>query len=190
MEPEPSAPGPDPSGGARLQPDATATIMFTDVVGSSSMMERLGDRQGRLLLSRHDEIIRRQIATQEGTEVKSLGDGFMFTFRSARRAVACAIAIHKALADHNREQRQAPISVRIGISVGEPIHDDKDLFGMSVIMAARIAAKAAGGQILISQVAHALTSSSGDFDFRPIGSMELKGISGSHSLFEVVWSED
>ena len=59
MEPEPSAPGPDPSGGARLQPDATATIMFTDVVGSSSMMERLGDRQGRLLLSRHDEIIRR-----------------------------------------------------------------------------------------------------------------------------------
>ena len=114
----------------------------------------------------------------------------MFTFRSARRAVACAVAIHKALADHNREQCQAPISVRIGISVGEPIHDDKDLFGMSVIMAARIAAKAAGGQILISQVAHALTSSSGDFDFRPIGSMELKGISGSHSLFEVVWSED
>ena len=188
IEPKPSVSAPARAGSAPLQSDATATIMFTDVVGSSGLMERLGDRQGRLLLSKHDEIIRRQVAEHEGCEVKSLGDGFMFTFHSAGRAVAGAIAIQKAISEHNREQPEASIAIRIGVSVGEPIRDDNDMFGMSVIVAARIAAQAAGGQILISQIAHALTSSSGDFDVRPVGPVELKGVAGSHPLFEVVWS--
>ena len=168
---------------------ATATIMFTDIVGSSSMMERLGDRAGRKLLSLHDEIIRHEVTAHEGTEVKSLEDGFMLTFRSVGRGLACAIAIQKDLGLHAARNPEARISVRIGLSVGEPIQHSEDLIGMSVIMAARISAMAQGGQVLLSQVAYALAASSGDFEFEPVGPVELKGIAGRHELYEVLWDE-
>ena len=102
--------------------------------------------------------------------------------------MACAIDMQKALAAHNNSSSQAPIHVRIVLSVGEPIHHDNDLFGMSVNMAARIASKASGGQVIVSEIAHALASASGDFEFQPLGPVDLLGIDGSHRLFEVVWS--
>ena len=123
----------------------------------------------------------------EGSEVKSMGDGLMLTFRSARRAVASAVAMQRALAEYNRKSARVPVSVRIGLSVGEPVRDQKDLFGVSVIKAARITAKANGGQVLVSDIAHALASSSGEFSFRPVGPVELKGLTGSHHLYEVLW---
>ena len=186
---EPKSPASRLAAGAPLQTDATATIMFTDIVGSSSMMQHLGDRVGRQVLSKHDEIIRRQIAVHDGLEVKATGDGFMVTFRSATRGVACAIGLQRALAEYGRDHPQSLTPVRIGLSVGEPIHDNKDLFGMSVIMAARITEKTEGGQILISQIAHGLVSSSGDFNLRPVGPVELKGIAGTHPLYEVIWDQ-
>ena len=170
-----------------LQQDSTTAIMFTDVVKSTNMMHRLGDRAGRIVLGAHDEIMRSQSSAHDGIEVKSMGDGFMFAFRSTRSALACAIAIQKAFAEHNEQPSQVPIDVRIGVSVGEPIQEDKDLFGMSVIMAARIVSKAKGGQVIVSEIAHALASSSGDFEFQPLGPFELQGIDGRHELFEVVW---
>jgi class 3 adenylate cyclase len=75
----------------------------------------------------------------------------------------------------------------MGLSVGEPVQDKNDLFGVSVITAARISAKAAAGQIMLSQVAYALASSSGEFEFRSVGEFELKGLGGSHEIYEVVW---
>jgi class 3 adenylate cyclase len=173
--------------GASMHSDGTSTIMFTDVVGSSALMQRLGDRAGRLLLKRSEEIISRETEAHNGLEVKSMGDGFMLSFRSAGRAVACASAVQRAIADHNLQQTQDPILVRIGVCVGEPIQDEDDMFGLSVIMAARITALARGGQVLLCPVSYALVSSSGDFDFRPLGPVELKGIEGSHHLYEVVW---
>lgn len=179
------APGP-PQDQTSLS-DGTATIMFTDMVGSSAMMERLGDRVGRRVLAIHDRIIRSEVAAYQGFEVKSMGDGFMLTFRSASRALACAVAIQKAFADYNGKRKKAPILVRIGLTVGEPINDEKDIFGMSVIIAARIAAEAGGGQVLVSEIAHALAQSSGDFDFKPVGPVAFKGVAGRHPLFEVIW---
>ena len=173
--------------GASMYSDGTSTIMFTDLVGSSAMMERLGDRDGRRLLKRSEEIIRRETETYDGLEVKSMGDGFMLSFRSAGRAVACASAVQSAIADYNLRHTNDPISIRIGVCVGEPIQDEDDMFGMSVIMAARITAIAKGGQVLLCPVSYALLSSSGDFDFLPLGPVELKGLEGSHHLYEVVW---
>ena len=172
--------------GASMYSDGTSTIMFTDVVGSSALMERLGDRAGRLLLRSSEVIIRRETEAYDGLEVKSMGDGFMLSFRSAGRAVACASAVQSAIADYNLQRKNDPISVRIGVSVGEPIQDEDDMFGLSVIMAARITAIARGGQVLLCPVSYALVSSSGDFDFRPLGPVELKGLEGSHHLYEVV----
>ena len=166
---------------------ATATIMFTDIVGSTGIMERLGDRAGRKLMSLHDDIVRHEVVAHEGVEVKSLGDGFMLTFRSVARSLACAVAIQRDLAIYNKRNANARIAVRMGLSVGEPIRDSEDLFGMSVIMAARISAIAKGGQILASQIAYALASSSGDFRFKPLGSVELKGVPGRNEVYEVLW---
>ena len=80
--------------------------------------------------------------------------------------------------------------MRIGLSVGEPIREDEDMYGTSVIMASRIAAKAEGGQVLVSHVAYTLASASGDFEFRQVGVTQLKGIDGEHPLFEVVWDRE
>ena len=166
---------------------ATATIMFTDIVDSSVTMQRLGDMEGRRLLSLHDEIVRHEVLTHEGQEVKSLGDGFMLSFRSVGRGLACAAAIQQDLTVYNQKSPDTPLEVRMGLSVGEPVQDKEDLFGVSVITAARISAKAEGGQVLLSQVAYALASSSGEFEFRPIGEFELKGLGGRHEIYELLW---
>ncbi len=190
ISPDRAALGSQLNTGASLNSDTTATIMFTDIVGSSAMMERLGDRGGRLVLSAHEEIIRSNTAAHNGTEVKSLGDGFMLIFPSVRRGVQCAIAVQKALIEHNRNQTEARILVRIGLSVGEPIREDEDMYGTSVIRASRIASMAKGGQVLVCHIAYTLASTSGDFEFRPVGVTQLKGIEGKHPLFEVVWERD
>ena len=168
----------------------TSTIMFTDMVDSSSMIQRLGDRAGKLVLGVHEEIVRRAAAQHDGVIIKSMGDGFMLVFRSVRRAVACAIAVQRALADHNSRPENAFVAVRIGITVGEPVQDGEDLFGLSVVTAARITSQAKGGQVLVSEIGKTLASSSGEFEFLAAGSTKLKGIAGNHNLFEVAWAEE
>ena len=172
-----------------LESESTATIMFTDIVGSTDMMGRLGDREGRRVFSLHDRVIRQQAATHQGLEVKSTGDGFMLAFRSARRGVACAVGVQRAMLEYNALNGRDPILVRIGLSVGEPINESEDLFGMAVNEAARIMSVAQGGQILVSQLIHALASSSMDFVFRSLGEIALNGIDGPHRLYEVLWND-
>ena len=116
--------------------------MRTDIVGHTMMMQRLGDRAGRKVFARHDEIIQRLTSEFNGKIVKSMGDGFMITFQSATRGVACAIAIQKQLDSYNQQSGESQIQVRIGLSVCEPINDSDDLYGLSVIQAARISAQA------------------------------------------------
>ena len=178
-----------PSGYEPDSTQATATIMFTDIVGSTPVMVRLGDRRARVMFRIHDDIIRRQTAAYGGREVKSTGDGFMLTFRSARSGVACAVAVQRELDRYNDEHKDSQMAVRIGLSVGEPLQEDQDLFGSSVARAARISAAAVGGQVLVCQIVHALLAGTGDFDLREAGQFELKGISGTHTLSEVRWRQ-
>jgi class 3 adenylate cyclase len=167
--------------------DTTSTIMFTDIVGHTETMQRLGDRAGRNVFAKHDEIIRRLTDEFNGKIVKSMGDGFMVTFQSATRGVACAIGIQKELDSFNQRHGQSPIQVRIGLSVGEPIDDSDDLYGLSVIQAARISAKADARQIYVSQIVHILTANKGDFKYELVGEMELKGLDGKQIVYEVRW---
>ena len=172
-----------------LSSEATATIMFTDIVSSSSLMGRLGDGLARELMRGHNEIVRSQTQAHGGVEVKSTGDGFMLTFPSARRGVACAAAIQKELAEYNLDHPDSPFAVRVGISVGEPIREEQDLFGTSVVLAARISGMAEGGQVLMSQIVHALVGGLGEFALRELGAFELKGLSGIHPVYELLWRE-
>jgi len=163
------------------------TILFTDMEGSTALTQRLGDAKGREVLREHERIVREALRAHGGSEVKTMGDGFMASFSSATRALECAIAMQRAFAAHNQTAGE-PIRVRIGLNAGEPIAEEKDLFGTAVNMAARIAAKAEGGEILASDVVRQLVAGKG-FLFADRGEVELKGFEEAVRLYEVRWGK-
>jgi class 3 adenylate cyclase len=116
------------------------------------------------LLREHNDIVRSQVAAHQGYEVKTEGDGFMLAFSSARRAVQCAIAIQRAFAERN-ETADEPIHVRAGLHTGEAIQEAGDFYGKHVNFAARIAAQAKAGEVLVSALLKELTESGGDVEF-------------------------
>jgi class 3 adenylate cyclase len=166
---------------------AVHTILFTDVEGSTALTQRLGDAKAREVLRAYERIVREALSSHGGSEVKALGDGFMASFSSATRALECAIAMQRAFAEHS-ESAEEPLRVRIGLNAGEPIEEEKDLFGMTVIVAARIAAKAAGGEILAANVVRELAAGKG-FLFSDRGEVALRGFEGPVRLYEVRWRE-
>jgi class 3 adenylate cyclase len=165
------------------------TVLFTDLVGHTEMMRRLGDERGRAVLREHERITREVLKQYGGDEIKTMGDGFMASFGSASRAVECAIALQKAFAEHNADvgaHGDAPLNVRVGLNAGEPIAEDGDLFGSTVILASRVCAQAGAGKILIPEpVRHLLTGK--DFLFADRGEVTLKGFEDAYRLFEVRW---
>jgi len=181
-------------------PGAPLTILFTDVEGSTALTQRLGDAKAREVLRAHERIVRDALRAHGGAEIKAMGDGFMASFSSATRALECAIAMQRAFADWNvgvgaglvppeDAASSAPtIRVRIGLNAGEPIAEEKDLFGTAVNMAARIAAQAEGGEILASDVVRQLVAGKG-FLFSDRGEVELKGFEEPVRLYEVRWQE-
>jgi class 3 adenylate cyclase len=166
-------------------PDGTVTILFSDIEGYSAMTDRLGDQRTQEVLRAHNAIVREQIGAHGGFEVKSQGDGFMVAFQSARRALGCAIAIQHAFAVAAARGAGEPIRVRIGLHTGEPIKEAEDFFGKAVIVAARIADHARGGEILVSSLLKELTESGGDIRFDAGQQVSLKGLAGPHRVFAV-----
>jgi class 3 adenylate cyclase len=164
---------------------AFRTVLFTDVEGSTSLSQRLGDARAREVLRAHERIVRDALRSHQGAEVKTMGDGFMASFSSATRALECAIAMQRAFAEHN-ESAEEPMRVRIGLNAGEPIEEEKDLFGTAVNLAARIAAKAEGDEILASDVVRQLVAGKG-FLFSDRGDVALRGFEDPVRLYEVRW---
>ena len=163
------------------------TILFTDVEGSTALTQRLGDTRARELLREHERMVREALKAHGGSEVKTMGDGFMASFSSATKALECAIAMQRAFAEHN-ESAEEPIMVRIGLNAGEPIAEDDDLFGTAVNLAARIAAKAEGGEILTSDTVRGLVAGK-KFLFADRGETAMRGFEDSVRLYEVRWRE-
>jgi class 3 adenylate cyclase len=166
---------------ARAREASLRTILFTDIEGHSAIMSRLGDAKGRDVLREHERLTREALRHHGGSEVKSMGDGFMASFGSAQRAIECARAIQVAFA--NAVLGEA-LKVRIGINAGEPVAEDDDLFGASVITAARIAAKADGGVVLVANVVRELVAGKG-FLFHDTGEHVLKGFEEPARLWEL-----
>jgi len=171
-----------------LPEDIVHTILFTDVEGSTALTDRLGDSKARALLREHERIVREALKSHGGSEVKTMGDGFMASFSSATKALDCAIALQTAFAKRN-ESAGERINVRIGLNAGEPIEEDEDLFGTAVNMAARIAANAEGGEIVVSNVVRELVAGK-KFMFNDRGETELRGFEDPVRLFEVRWREE
>ena len=179
--------GPVPSrpAGEPYTETAFRTVLFTDIVGSTDLTQRLGDAHAMQLVRTHDLIVRRELAAVGGNEVKHTGDGIMASFASVARAIECAIEIQRGLEAHSADADH-PISVRIGVSAGEPVAEHDDLFGAAVQLAARACNHAAAGGILTSTAVRELCVGKG-FTFESRGAFELKGFDEPVPLHEVIW---
>jgi class 3 adenylate cyclase len=157
---------------------ALATVVFTDIVGSTRRAAELGDRKWRELLDAHDGVVRRQLERFRGREVNTVGDGFLATFDGPGRAIECGCAIRDAVG-------ALGIEVRVGVHTGECEIRGDDLAGLAVHIAARVGGLADAGQVLVSSTVKDLVVGSG-IVFEDHGEHELKGIPGSWHLYSVV----
>ncbi len=161
------------------------TIMFTDVVGSTTLYDRYGDDEGDARRAGHFAVLREVVAAHEGREVKSTGDGLMVTFSSAVAAVRCAVALQRATTGTDDG-----LDVRIGIDAGEPLSEGGDLYGTPVIVASRLCDAAGPGEILATQVVRQIAGPRVAELMRPAGSFRVKGISESVATALVRWREE
>ena len=152
-----------------------ATVLFTDIVGSTARAEKLGDQGWHNLLDAHHTTVRRQLTRYRGNEVKSMGDGFPATFDGPARAVRCACAIAEAV-------RPLDIQVRSGLHTGEIELADNDVQGIAVHIASRISALAAPGEVLVSRTVKDLVAGSG-LRFNERGKHLLKGLQEPMDLY-------
>ena len=161
-------------------------IMFTDLVGSTDMSSRLGDHRAPEVLRRHDEVVREALAATGGREVKHTGDGILASFTYVSRAIEAAVRIQSVFATDSQEL--AGISLRVGISAGEPVAESNDIFGAAVSLAARICAHASPGQVLVSSAVRDLSIGK-RYTFVDRGPIALKGFDEPIRLYEVPVSE-
>ena len=169
-----------PDGGFR-------TILFTDIAGSTSMTQRLGDAEAMKIIRAHDALVRREIEARQGIVVKHTGDGTMAAFPAASAAIYAAMAIQKAFRVHNQRLPDRPIEVRIGMSAGEPVDEGQDLFGVAVQLARRVCDAAEASQIRVSNVVRELCIGK-DIGFVDVGTSMLRGFDQPVQMFEVRWS--
>jgi uncharacterized protein DUF4242/adenylate/guanylate cyclase family protein len=170
----------DANGGSAFR-----AILFTDIVDSTLLTQRLGDHQAMELVRAHDRIVRGALSDTGGSEVKHTGDGIMASFLSADPSIECAVAVQRRLVEHRRGSEH-PLEVRIGISAGEPVTEHNDLFGAAVQLAARACAHADVSSIFVSTEVRELCES-GAIQFVERGPFELKGFEQPMPLYEVSW---
>lgn len=174
-----------------MNDEGTLTIVFSDIESSTEMAASVGDNRWMQVLDVHNTLIRSQVEAFGGSEIKSQGDGFMLSFPSARRALMCMMRVQHEITAHAAAHPDTGVRVRIGLHTGEVIlTDDGDLFGRHVIMAARIAGQAKGGQILVSGLVRQITEGGGDLPYGDAMPTQLKGLGDqAYDVFEVKWQE-
>jgi class 3 adenylate cyclase len=144
-------------------------VLFTDVVSSTEMLDRLGDHAAHQLRRRHFSLLREGVGAHGGSEVKNLGDGLMVVFSSVRTAIACGLAMQRAV-----RASDDPVELRVGIASGEAVHEDHDYFGRPVVVAKRLCDAADPGDLLVSEPPPGVIAGSAA---RELGPLALKGLS-------------
>jgi class 3 adenylate cyclase len=174
---------------AHAAPDGTVAILFSDIEDSTVLTEGLGDERWLEVLREHNRVFREEVARHGGYEVKSQGDGFMLAFPDPTEALECAVAVQRAFAQRELDESSETLRVRIGLHTGEVIAEEGDFFGKNVILAARIAAQASGGEILVSDEMRAAAEDGNVVAFDQGRELELKGLAGRHRVFRADWEE-
>src|SRR6516225_1032162 len=181
--------------GAALFPGATnerdpgiRTVLFTDIVDSTTLTQSLGDDAALAMLGVHDTIVRDALSASGGREVKHTGDGIMASFVSAAGAVRCAIQIQRELDKHAQKNPARSLKVRVGAAAGEPVEQHNDLFGCTVQLTARLCAHAQPEQILVSNAIAELCIGKG-LSFEDVGEVTLKGFDSPVRAHTAAWRQ-
>ena len=161
-------------------PGGVVALLFTDLVGSTALIDRLGDDAADSVRREHFDVLRKAVDEAGGEEVKNLGDGLMVSFASPVSALSCAVAMQRAMAESD-------LRIRVGVHAGEPAHEGDDYFGTPVVVAKRLCDRAEGGQILATELLAGLVGTRGGFQFLPRGRLALKGLSEPVATVEVRW---
>ncbi|HEX7264078.1 MAG TPA: AAA family ATPase [Candidatus Dormibacteraeota bacterium] len=171
------------------QSEGTVTIMFTDVENSTQMLSSKGFTVSHEIMKAYESIMEEKITEHAGRRIKGLGDGVMVSFGSTRHAVECAIEIQRAIADYSKQNPERKLKIRIGINTGEVVEEAGDIFGAAVNVAARVAGKAKGGEILVSEVVRELVGPVSEMVFGYRGRFKLKGFPDRFRLHDVTPGE-
>ena len=163
------------------------TVLFTDIVGSTAMTQALGDAGAQNVVRAHNRVVREALSANAGSEVKHTGDGIMASFNRTSDGVDAAIQIQRETAQHNLNNPELPLHLKIGLNAGEPIAEDNDLFGTVVQLAARIVDTASADQIYISEIVRGLCAGK-NYQIADRGGFEMKGFASAVNIFEVVWN--
>ncbi len=174
----------------RASTEGIVTILFTDIVSSTRLRQRLGDHAAQELFREHNRIIRTQVEKHGGLEVKTYGNGFMIAFADVVDALMCAIDIQKGIAEHTREHPEQRLEVRIGINSGRALREEEDFFGNAVIVAARLLDLVPRGGIVVSEVVRSLAGTSTSFRYVHLGRRHLKGLQERHDIWTVAWQPE
>jgi class 3 adenylate cyclase len=177
-----------PAGGADARDPGIRTVLFTDVVNSTTLTQSLGDEAALAILGVHDTIVRDALAALGGREVKHTGDGIMASFVSAAGAVRCAIQIQRELEKHAQKNPKHSLKVRVGAAAGEPVEQNNDLFGSTVQLAARLCTHAQPEQILVSNAIAELCIGKG-LSFQDVGEVTLKGFGSPVRTHAAAWRQ-
>lgn len=169
---------------AKLAPDGTVTIFFSDIEGSTALNEQLGDRGWVRVLEKHDKLVRRCVEGHKGHVIKTQGDGFMIAFARPEQAVLAATDIQGEL-DSAGWARQHGIRVRIGVHRGKSVRRGDDLFGRNVALAARVADQAEGGETLVTREVRNALREDIPVQFTSERALTLKGIGGEQTVYSV-----
>jgi class 3 adenylate cyclase len=174
---------------SETSPDGMMTIVFTDVEGSTEMLERLGEERWFEVMLAHNRLVQMAVSEHGGSVVKSQGDGFMILFASATAALAFAIALQRAFVWHNLSNPDEPLRVRIGLHTGNVLKtEEEDYLGRAVVLAARITGRARGGEILVSQTLRDYTEHVGGWRYGRPAELSLKGLSDPERVHPLDWS--
>jgi class 3 adenylate cyclase len=176
-----------PGGSAEALDPGIRTVLFTDIVGSTTLTQEIGDEAAMEMVHLHDKIVRNALTETKGREVKHLGDGIMASFVSAAAAIRCATRIQRDLNKHCEEHREHSLKVRIGVAAGEPVEHHEDLFGSTVQLAARLCSTATADQILATNVVAELCVGK-KLPFQDVGEVTLKGFHLPVRVHSVAWS--
>jgi class 3 adenylate cyclase len=177
-----------PGGGADARDPGIRTVLFTDIVNSTTLTQSLGDEAALAMLGVHDAIVRDALSTLGGREVKHTGDGIMASFISPAGAVRCAIQIQRELANHAKANPERSLKVRVGAAAGEPVEQRNDLFGSTVQLASRLCAYAQPEQILVSNAIAELCLGKGLL-FEDLGEVTLKGFGYPVRAHAATWKQ-
>jgi class 3 adenylate cyclase len=171
------------------QTEGTVTIMFTDVEGSTRMLSTRGFTESHEIMKAYETIIDEKVAEHAGRRIKGLGDGYMISFGSVRHGVECALDIQRSIAEYSKQNPERKIRIRIGLNTGEVVEEAGDIFGAAVNVAARVAGKAKGGEILVSDVVRSLVGPMAEMKFAFRGRYKLKGFPDRWRLHQVTPGE-